>query len=281
MIYKSILDKYIEKIIYINLDEASTRKENIIIVLNKIFSEDKIIRFNAIKNHYNGATKSHIGCLKLAIENNWKNVLIIEDDAYLTNNSNKLFEKLIKNKYDVIHFGGQHALFNPITYRLYACHGGIAYLVNNHYYEILKNNYEEGLLKINQAIKNDLNHNDYIFDSYWRILQIKDNWKLLYPPIFLQKKGYSYVNNKIIDFEKAFDDINFKFISDRFIDKLKIDIKHSKKIILFYFLYHLIYDIDIMHYIFEYYKLIFLFLSIYSSIRIFIILFLFIKFKIN
>lgn len=226
MSYKSILDKYIEKVIVINLLEAVERKQKILIQLEKIFDKNKIIILEAFKNEYTGATQSHINCLKLAIKNKWKNVLILEDDACFTNNCTNLFEKLIKNNFDVLHLGGQNVLFNPFTNRLYVCYGGVAYIVNNHYLEVLMKHYEEGLQKIKNIKlfeKDTYNHGSYIFDSYWRILQSKDNWKICYPPIFIQKKGYSYVNKEIRDFENDFYDVNFNFIEIRLYNKLRKD----------------------------------------------------------
>ncbi len=70
--------EFVDKIIYINLEE---RKEQIEEELN-FLPKDKIIRFDGIKDKYGykGCCESHIACLNLAINNNWKNVLILEDD---------------------------------------------------------------------------------------------------------------------------------------------------------------------------------------------------------
>ena len=94
------MDKYIEKVIYINLKDRTDRKKTCEETLNKLFSKDKIIRLDAIKHEkgYIGCALSHLKCLELAIENNWKNVLIVEDDILWTKDSIDIFIKLTLNK---------------------------------------------------------------------------------------------------------------------------------------------------------------------------------------
>ena len=96
---KSSMLEYIEKVVYINLEHRTDRKELIEKELS-IFHSEKVIRFNAIKedNGHIGSSKSHIEVLKLSIKNDWKNVLIVEDDASWHNleNGYPIFEKLIK-----------------------------------------------------------------------------------------------------------------------------------------------------------------------------------------
>ena len=272
-------DRYIDKVIYINLEEAVERNKTIINFLKEYFHEDKIIRFNAIKNKYTGATQSHIECLNIAIKNNWKNVLIMEDDAVLINKNFYNFEKIIKNNYDVIHLGGTYCLFNPFNYKLYSCHSGTAYIVNNKYFKTLRDHYFEGLEKINNALIRKLNHSEYIFDSYWRTLQIKDNWKIMYPPIFIQNDNYSFVNERKMVHEFAFHDNNIKFIINRYQNKfynfyklyyvdifnyLKISKKNSRIILFIIIFPHYIYlnfkQYEVIRYIFNIPIFIFLFI---------------------
>ena len=236
------LNNNIEKVIYINLKDAKDRYENINKLLDSIFDKDKIIRFDAIKNKYWGATESHIGCLELAIKNNWKNVLIIEDDISISDRNIyiDLFNYLISNKYDVIHLGATYAIYNPFNFKLYNSHSGTAYLVNNHYFEKLKNHFKEGLLKLKesyQEIENKINP-QYIFDDYWKILQIKDNWKIVYPPLFIQKNNYSYVNQRFMIHERAFFTTNLKVLFDK-----KIIVKLEKYLLWYMIFNYYIYTI--------------------------------------
>ena len=195
-----ILNKYIDKVIYINLEERKDRRESIEILLNKIFNKDKIMRCDAIKDNNGaiGCTKSHIKCLKLAIENEWDNVLIVEDDIDVSKyKSEYIFEKVIKNDYDVINLNGSNFSYNPFTYKLYRCSSAGSYLVNKHYYKKLKNNREEGLEKfVSTNISKKFAH-----DQYWKKLQAVDNWKIINPPLFIQKESYSNIEKKIVDYQ--------------------------------------------------------------------------------
>ena len=211
------LNNIIHKVIYINLEEATERKKSCIKILKSIFDKDKIIRFNAIKDKYLGATKSHIGCLELAIQNNWNNILIVEDDLSIYNENNNIkslstLYKLLNKKFDVIVLGGTNILYNPWNNNLYRCNSGTSYIINKNYYLKLKNHYQEGLYKLeNSILLKEIFYYQYIFDDYWIKLQKKDNWKIIYPPIFYQKDNYSYVNDKIMIHENAFHRVNFNY----------------------------------------------------------------------
>ena len=196
------MDEYIEKVIYINLKDRTDRKKTCEETLNKLFSKDKIIRLDAIKHDkgYIGCALSHLKCLELSIESNWKNVLIVEDDILWTKDSIDIFIKLIKNPYDVIVLGGTLIYYNPFNYNLYRCNSTTAYIVSNHYFKTLKSFWENNLnnlIKTNNSIK-------YSLDISWHELQYKDNWKIVYPPIFIQKMGKSDIQKKSYDPEKYF-----------------------------------------------------------------------------
>jgi len=99
----------IEKVVYINLEERTDRRAEIQKQLS-IFHHEKIVRFNAIK-HRNGAigcSMSHIAALELAIQNNWKNVLIVEDDMIWNqfDRGYPIYKKLVSNPFDVLCLGG-------------------------------------------------------------------------------------------------------------------------------------------------------------------------------
>ena len=194
---------FVDKIIYINLEEAVERRKNIEEML-AIIPQEKILRFNAIKDEkgYIGCSKSHIECLKLAIKNNWNNILIIEDDSMWNNyeNSVKVLENLLKKDYDVILLGGCFAKFNQDTYKLYNAQTATAYLVSKHYYDKLLNNFIKGVLGLIKT--ND--YPKYALDQYWKQLQATDNWYIVNPALIIQKPNYSYIENKNVDYTEWF-----------------------------------------------------------------------------
>ncbi|WP_341268848.1 glycosyltransferase family 25 protein [Morganella morganii] len=74
---------FVDKVVYINLAERTDRQESIEFQMKKAgIPQNKIIRFDAIKNENGtlGCTLSHIGVMAMAAEENWENVLVLEDD---------------------------------------------------------------------------------------------------------------------------------------------------------------------------------------------------------
>jgi glycosyl transferase family 25 len=128
----------IERVIYINLDHRTDRKQEVETELLKVFPSQKIERFSAIyektRGHL-GCTKSHIAVLEMAIANNWKNYLVVEDDMIwddFEKNSYILNDIFYKNP-DVIVFGGISILHDTKTYKLHKSCCTTSYLVFNHY----------------------------------------------------------------------------------------------------------------------------------------------------
>ena len=157
---------FVDKIVYINLEERKDRQKSIEYEL-RFINPDKIIRFNAIKeeNGMIGCTKSHITVLEMAIQNNWKNCLILEDDMIWKNfDSNyPVLEKLIENDYDVIILGGIYLQYNKTTLKCNHAITTTAYLINNSYYSKLLQNFKDGLELRSKCSETD---NTYNLDEY-------------------------------------------------------------------------------------------------------------------
>jgi glycosyl transferase family 25 len=196
----------IEKIIYINLEERSDRKELLLKELSNISNiDDKLIRFNAIKDTKHGAigcTKSHIKCLEMAIKNNWNNVLILEDDAVWNNYDNgiQILNNLMSNQFDVILLGGTFINLNNETFKLNKAQATTAYVVSNHYFKTLLDNYIEGL----QYLEQTMIFNMYCIDVYWNKLQQKDNWYIVNPALMIQREGYSDIEKQNVNYYNFF-----------------------------------------------------------------------------
>jgi GR25 family glycosyltransferase involved in LPS biosynthesis len=191
--------RFLDKAIYINLDHRTDRYQHMK-YMTKTFG-NKVARFSAIRNQHGaiGCTLSHISVLKTAIENNWNNVLIMEDDAEW-NDFEKGYDtlkKLTSNPYDVIMLGGSFVSYYPETFRLHHALTTTAYLVNKHYMKTLLDNFEEGL-------SNFLLHPSeprlYAIDTYNNRLQQADNWYIVQPPLVYQKPTFSDVENTFVDY---------------------------------------------------------------------------------
>uniref|UniRef100_A0A6C0ENS4 Glycosyltransferase n=1 Tax=viral metagenome TaxID=1070528 RepID=A0A6C0ENS4_9ZZZZ len=190
---------FIEKVIYINLSHRIDRKQQIESELLKVFPPEKIQRFDAIKHEKGGigCSMSHIGALELAIQNNWKNVLIVEDDLQWRNpeKGSKLLLNLISKPYDVILLSGHDVFHNSKTYKLRDCCARTAYLVSNHYYTTLLNNYKEGLKLLIKEFKSP-----HRGDRYWNRIQQRDNWYIIMPQMCIQRPSFSDIEQRNVNY---------------------------------------------------------------------------------
>ncbi len=198
---------------YINLESRPDRKEHVVKQLDNIGI--KAERFNAIKlkNGALGCSLSHLKCLELAKENNWDHILIIEDDIKFLNptlfiNQINLFFSKYKN-WNVLLFAGNnlppYEKIDNICVKVTKCQTTTGYLVHKNYYDILINNYREG---INNLIKEPHNHRFYAIDKYWFRLQEKDLWYLIIPLTVVQREDYSDIEKRITDYANVMVDLD-------------------------------------------------------------------------
>jgi glycosyl transferase family 25 len=191
--------EFIDKIVYINLDHRADRRD----IMAKFFEKgqiplEKVIRFPAIKHSRGeiGCLESHTEVLKMAKREQWKNVLILEDDIEWTNLEEYAKLKGLTNlpKWDVIMLMGWY--FKYDFPRIFYANHTSAYLVNQTYYDSLLNNRIESLSKIKLRKGFDFRSLKFNADVYWNTLMEKDNWYGLYPCICRQVDGFSDVGNK-------------------------------------------------------------------------------------
>jgi len=194
--------EFIEKIIYINLEHRTDRKQQIEDVL-KIFPSEKVIRFNAIKQQpgFIGCTQSHIAVLEMAQKEGWKNCLILEDDAIWSNFDNGcvLLEQLVQKPFDVITLGIAHAKYTS-EYKLISGQTATAYLVQQHYYQTLLTNFKESL----QGLISTGKYGVYALDQHWKKLQPTDNWYSVIPSLMIQRQSFSDIEKRNVDYSKQF-----------------------------------------------------------------------------
>jgi hypothetical protein len=211
----------IEHIIYINLEHRIDRKEQIIKTLSEHFPKEIIHRIPGvlnIKNPQLGCAQAHINALEHAITNDWKHVLIMEDDM-LFNDFEKNYKKLqelMSSPYDAIVLGGIYVEHNPETSKLNKCSSTGAYLVNQNYYHTLIANFKDGISGlIKETIKLQTRNfwwnlnkgsidkrNSYIIDLYWQRLHQKDNWFII--PLCYSKENYSDTLKRVENWEPYF-----------------------------------------------------------------------------
>jgi len=202
-------DSFLDKIIYINLDHRIDRKASIERQLS-VFSPGKVFRFPGIyqpASGFVGCAQSHIQVLEIAIQEQFKNVLIVEDDM-MWNQIEKhycIFEYLATTKpYDVIVLGGSKAIYDKETLKVTQVEAPVAYLVNNTYFKTLLENYQAGLnllIQINYP-------QTFCLDQFWKSLQPAGNWYIVRPCL-------SYQGNDFSDIENRFVNLQQNYITDR------------------------------------------------------------------
>jgi len=200
-----LINNYVAHVLYININERKDRKARLLKTLN-IFDKNKITRISAVKSEINpvlACTLSHQKAIKYAKMHNYSNVLILEDDAVWSNVTNgfDVFEKLIKNPYDVIMLGATHVKFNKDSNRIYSAYTSHAYLVHHTYYDSLLD-YIEKELQANEPILDT--NNSYAIDVIYSKFQKKDRWYLVNPALMIQGKSYSDIGKRIVNYESKF-----------------------------------------------------------------------------
>jgi len=201
----------------INLESRKDRLQHVINEFNKLNVIPK--RFNAIKTGSGaiGCTLSHIKCLEIAIEKGLENIFICEDDItflnseLFLNNLNK-FNKKIKD-WDVLIIGGNvvkpYREIDNCCLRIVNCQTTTGYIVNKQYYKVLLQNFREG---VKQLIQNPNLIKKYAIDIYWKFLQIKDKWYMIYPLTVTQYENYSDIEEGITNYNHLMLDAEKKWL---------------------------------------------------------------------
>lgn len=167
-------------------------------------------RFPAIRHErgYIGCSMSHVECMKLAIERDEAMVMICEDDlcfedADVLNQSLKTFLES-KTPWDVIVICGN--VFRPVephsdvALRVRNCQTTSGYLVANHYYKTLLDNFETAL----KALLLRPHRKALRIDEFWKHLQKKDKWFALQPFNAYQRASYSDIEGRRTSFKHIF-----------------------------------------------------------------------------
>jgi glycosyl transferase family 25 len=208
---------FIDKAIYINLDHREDRRQ----IMKKFFEDgkipaEKVERFSAIKDDIGlvGCAMSHIAILKMAKQENWKRVLILEDDLEWDNFDSRYpeLESLVNSQtWDVCMLGGLYIEHQLPKIKMAVCTN--AYIVQSHYYDTLLDNFESGLKKkldvnlnfpmfpiLTESTKKKIikdrisSQNQFNVDTYWFKLQERDNW-IGTEPMFQQLNTFSDIYN--------------------------------------------------------------------------------------
>ena len=193
---------FFDGILYINLPHRQDRKKRILQELQKLcVQSSKIHRIDAFYDPFNGhrgCAKSHRKALDFAIEQKWKNVLILEDDCVFSEGKSVKCAvealKSLKSDWDAFLFGGNFYVAkecsSPALLRVYDAQRAHAYAVQGPYFPILRNCYEEAIT----GMKNILFFFDtlqWCLDQRWKLLQASDRWYTPKQSVAFQGESFS------------------------------------------------------------------------------------------
>ena len=223
--------------LYINLDSRNDRREHVETQLDALKSRMRNLkpeRFNAIKNANGavGCSMSHLRCIKLAQERNWEHVLVCEDDVLFTNVP--LFLTQLNDflatvpDWDVVLLAGNNIppfhVINDACIKVSNCQTTTAYIVKQHYYDTLIDNYREG---IHQLMRTPTQRINYAIDRFWFELQRRDKWFLITPLSVVQREDYSDIEERVTDYSHLMLDIDKEALIRRMMERSQ-HIQHNQ-----------------------------------------------------
>ena len=181
-------------ILYINLKNREDRNKEIIQELNKYNLEGE--RVDAVFNDSGviGCTLSHIKCIDIAIDKNYDEICILEDDFIFVNDLNKVS---IPKKYDVFLLGGtiqKQEIYDETHMRILSSQRTEGYIIKKDYYKTLKEIFKESVKKNMTELLPS--HN---LDMLWKRLQKNDLFLCdIWGVVGGQREGYSDILNRNI-----------------------------------------------------------------------------------
>lgn len=187
--------RFLDGVFFINLDKRTDRRAEVEGEFARVGLD--VERFVGIERKPGivGCGLSHLGCLKLAKERGYKNVLIFEDDFEFLVSSDEFWAALRRFfedeiDYDVImlsyllHKGEP---YNDYLHKVLYASTASGYIVNSCFYDSLIELYEGGLPLLESTGK----HWIYANDQIWKDLQPVSRWYAFQTRLGRQRGSFS------------------------------------------------------------------------------------------
>ena len=203
-------EDYFDAVIVINIEHRTDRYNEINEQLNKMKFNKSMVHFiNAHEDKlcgYLGCVISHMTAILYAKKNNFKNVLILEDD-FIFHLPKERFLYILNSvyniKWDVFMLSTYHnesiATNIDFIYKIKYGTSAAGYIVNKNFYDIIYNNFYEGYILLLQEIKLKPNtkiiETKYAIDQYWFHIQNKYTFLISNPFIGYQSNSKSSILN--------------------------------------------------------------------------------------
>ena len=193
-----------DHVLYINLNHRTDRRKHMERQLSLLGICGTRMPAVFHKRGYLGCIMSHIQCIQHAQSQCWESVCIMEDDITFTNvDVFKTSLSKVSTNWDVLLLGTNMAppfeQIDEYHARVFNAQTTTGYIVKQHYYETLLQNYQESLALLTKHSVKSL----YAIDIYWKRLQKKDLWYVLTPLTVVQLPGYSDIENGYTDYSRA------------------------------------------------------------------------------
>jgi len=165
-----------------------------------------------------GCALSHILAIELCIQSHAKTCLIFEDDFLFTvspMNASKLISRLFAEvaEWRIVLLSGNVMKAGPSTYDFLSITTDVqtasGYLIRSHYAPIVLHNFLRAAAHM-RAAQSSCDGTRYAIDQYWKTLQknhTHEPWYVFRPKIGRQKKGYSSIEKRFVDYQKEEDSL--------------------------------------------------------------------------
>lgn len=198
------LKKYFDKIFVINLDKRPDRYQTFQDEMSK-YGIEGVERFSAVDGSSTGILNnrilqgeigvlmSHLEIIKKCKSEGLKNVLILEDDLYFTDEIKKLddYMSVVPEDWNFIYFGGNH-VYGPQPTKINDKVLKLNFTVALHCVAINSNLFD--------LIEKTLPEMSKPVDVYYAELHKQYPSYGFYPNIAKQKPGYSNIQNGMVDY---------------------------------------------------------------------------------
>jgi GR25 family glycosyltransferase involved in LPS biosynthesis len=195
------------KVLYINLDRRTDRRQHIEAELDRLGLMPIAERLPAIPHQFGilGCGRSHLAALRKARESGWERVLILEDDFQAEVEPEAFWEALKGfmatrgNDFDVVMLAHHITASEPadkLVVRVLAAQTASAYIVHQAAYDRLIELYEHAMLELERTAE----HWNWANDQVWKRLQPQMRWFAFKPRLGRQIASWSDTANQFHDY---------------------------------------------------------------------------------
>ena len=172
-------------------------------------TEDKILHqlldYKARENRGNTFSKKEEAIIE-KLKEKYRQFLINSLNEFLTNGP---------SDYDVLLLAGnnvgKYTRVSNFCVKISKCYTTTAYLVKNTYYDILIDNFEQGI----RGLMGNPKSRSYCLDEFWGQLQLRDKWYLLTPLSVIQKPDKSDIEGVHTDYSNSMLSLDKVFVKNR------------------------------------------------------------------